>query len=355
MKIKPKETPDRDKSFFDKVLSFPVLFFLAVALAAALFFWWHQRSLEEAVNQQSEFTPNLTEDIAIPEQVNQRPSADLSDDEPDQSGVSSSEPVINDQNLNSTANTTQLSPEVEPHTALTGQEDVSAANYNTPTEAIKIGGKEAQSILEIRCNENAAFIENFFTQLDQQQYLKPYKLTPDSKTYFFKLLQKILDNPPVVSGETDDLYTILQNTAHFFRIMGDTNIIMLKKILGNEKGQFEKIAASFYTLLTSPPCAEKHFNLSIQPSAVYEYAGFFLNTMGGRLYLFRRDSVSRMVISYYSILLIDKANIETYNRHGVEIGNSIDLLINEMETTSNSLTMKETYLNTLYALQEQYQ
>ncbi len=38
------------------------------------------------------------------------------------------------------------------------------------------------------------------------------------------LLQKLLDNPPVVIGETDDLFTLFQNTAHFFRILGKENI-----------------------------------------------------------------------------------------------------------------------------------
>lgn len=355
MKTKPKETPGRDDSFFDKLFSFPVLFFLAVIVVASLFFWWHQKSLEKAVNQHSEFTTNLTEDIAIPEQVNQLSNDSPATDESLQNSDQSIERDNGGQGLASSISSPSLNAENVQEIPLPDQSDAIANGDSQPSESIKPGNKEPQEVMEIRCSENAAFIDNFFTHLDQQQYLKPYTLTPDSKTYFIKLIQKIFDNPPVVSGETDDLYTVLQNTAHFFRIMGNTNIIMLKKILGNEKGQFEKIAASFYNLLTSPSCTKDQFDLSIQPNAVYEYAGFFLNTMGGRLYLFRRDSVSRMVISYYSILLIDRANIENYNKHGVEIGTSIDLLINEMETTSNSLFMKETYLNTLYALQEQYQ
>ena len=198
-------------------------------------------------------------------------------------------------------------------------------------------------------------MEEFFQYLDGQEYLNEFQIEPNSQIYFSALLQKLLDNPPIVSGETDDLFTVLQNTAHFFRIIGNENIRILKTILSNENQRFEEVLANFYRVVNEPLCAKNHFNLHIPDNALYEYAGFFLNTMGGRLYLFRRDSVSRMVISYYSVLLIDKANIAKANTHGIEIATSIDLLIDEMESTSKSLELRDNYLATLYILQEEYQ
>ena len=197
-------------------------------------------------------------------------------------------------------------------------------------------------------------ISNFYRHLDTQEYLKPYQLDAPSEKYFSALLQKVVDNPPIVSGETDDLFSILQNTAHFFRIVGKKNIYTLKAILDREKDSFENVLAEFYKMTSKPEKLKERYGLTIPDNALYDYAGFFLNTMGGRLYLFRRDSISRMAVSYYSILIVDEANNNGTNKHGIDIAPAIDLLISDLENSGSQLRMKDDYLNTLYDLQEKY-
>lgn len=197
-------------------------------------------------------------------------------------------------------------------------------------------------------------INSFYTHLDQQPYIQGFDLKESSKIHFSKLLQKLVDNPPVVLRETDDLFTLLQNTAHFFRILGKDNINILKAILSNEKNSFEQILESFYSLTYQPQYLKKEYSLSIAPDAIIDYAGFFLNTMGGRLYLFRRDSISRMVVSYYAIITIDRANKDGNGGHGIDIRTAILSLTEEIENGGNRLQLKEKYLDTLYDLQEKY-
>ncbi len=360
MKTKRKDREEKNRKNKPFYTSFPFIALLLLTIVALLFFVWHQRSLEQATQQQEIISQDLSNEIAVPEQVGSETNTALT----------SQDTVITNERTDKKAPITKnekLNESVKPPTDITESQikqntatppnnsqslpDESAANVS-PSLPVESQYKPFQNA---RCQETTKFVDEFFHHLDSQQYLKNYQIEPDSKTYFIALMQKTLNNPPVVSGETDDLYTILQNTAHFFRVIGNTNIAILKNILSNEKSQFENIAAEFYSLVTSPACAEHSFDLKISKPALYEYAGFFLNTMGGRLYLFRRDSISRMVISYYSILLIDKANIESFNKHGIELSISIDLLISEMESTTNTLKLKETYLNMLYALQEQYQ
>lgn len=197
-------------------------------------------------------------------------------------------------------------------------------------------------------------IDGFYTHLDQQEYMKQFGLSMPSKVHFSELLQKLMDNPPTVSRETDDLFTLLKNTAHFFRVLGKDNIIILKGILDREKPYVESILKAFYFLIDHPQRLKEEYQLSMPFTSLYDYAGFFLNTMGGRLYLFRRDSTSRMAVSYYAILIIDKANNEGNSGHGIDLVPSIDFLIEEMETGGKKLTMREEYLDTLYDLKEKY-
>jgi hypothetical protein len=209
--------------------------------------------------------------------------------------------------------------------------------------------------LDLSCSELADNVDSFFDTLDSRQYIKDFQLDSPSSVYFPELIQKLVDNPPIVSGETDDLFTILQNTAHFFRIIGKKNILVLKGILDRERATFEQTLFDFYNLTRVPECLKTRFDLEIGQEPLYSYAGFFLNTMGGRLYLFRRDSMSRMVVNFYSILIIEQANREGRNKFGIAIKDAIDNLIIEIESSRIQLQMRDFYLDTLYDLKVKYQ
>lgn len=205
-----------------------------------------------------------------------------------------------------------------------------------------------------QCEDIAAELHRFFSELDNKSYIKTFGLQTSLQIHFIKLIDSLLDNPPTVSRETDDLYTLLTNMAHFFRIIGKDNILLIKSILDRERDVIEDIGLTLYTWITSADCSSDLFSLKAPIDKSYEYAGFFLNTMGGRSYLFRRDSRSRLLVNYYAVLIVDMANTAGINRHGISIPEALPLLINEIET-SNQLIYKELYLDRLYQLLESYQ
>ncbi|MDD3816155.1 MAG: hypothetical protein PHZ02_16090 [Desulfocapsaceae bacterium] len=199
-------------------------------------------------------------------------------------------------------------------------------------------------------------INAFYQNLDQQEYIKAHHLDTTSRIYLTNLLQKILDNPPIVTRETDDLLTILKNSAHFYRILGKDNILLIKEILNQEKDKIEEVMANYALILTEKPDSlGNDLSLKVPENALYEYACFFLNTMGGKLYLARRDSLSRMLVSYYAIQIIHHANLEGKNKYGLQLQPAIDLLTAEIEIGGNPLRYKEAYLDALYDLKEKYQ
>ena len=205
-----------------------------------------------------------------------------------------------------------------------------------------------------QCTGLAGSLLTFFNDLDNKPYIKAFKLEQPCLQLFNELSKKLLANPPVVTRETDDLYTILTNMAHFFRIIGRKNILLMKGILDRESDKIEDVAAELYTWTIVNQCTDERLQMEIPLDKVYEYAGFFLNTMGGRSYLFRRDSRSRLLVNYYAILIIDRANKENMNHYGLDINTMLPRLTREIEST-NQLIYKEDYLDTLYGLQEKYQ
>ncbi len=205
-----------------------------------------------------------------------------------------------------------------------------------------------------QCRQLAGNLHHFFSYLDQQEYLRPFDLKVPSQAYFVALAAKLLNNPPIVSGESNDLYTMLKNMAHFFRVIGRDNILLIKTILDRERDKIEDVAAELYQWTAIGACGNEQFKLNAPLPQLYEYAGFFLNTMGGRSYLFRRDSRSRLLVDYYAILIIDRANSKQLNKYGIDIRPIIPRLIQDIKS-SNQLIYKEKYLDHLYDLQVKYQ
>lgn len=197
-------------------------------------------------------------------------------------------------------------------------------------------------------------LNTFYTHLDSQQYMSEFVLQGTSKEHFTKLIQKLLVNPPIVTRETDNLFSLLKNTAHFFRILGKDNILLLKGILDRERASLEDMLEAFFVLTDTPQLLEYEYGLKVDSNALYDYASFLIHTMGGRLYLFRRDSTSRMAVTYYAILTIDRASIEGNSRHGIDIRPALSSLIEEIENGGKRLKSRDNMLDRLYDLQVKY-
>lgn len=204
----------------------------------------------------------------------------------------------------------------------------------------------------LRVQEAIDNLNNFFVYLDNQEYIQALNLPKNSKETFSALVQKLVDNPPVVSGEADDLFTLLKNTAHFFRVLGENNIILLKEIFVHEADKIEPLAEDLYVILGFPEKLATHYNIQITDTALYEYSSFLMNTMGGRLYMFRRDMEIRMLVSYYSILFVEQAEEKGLNNHGLDVMPFVINLIKEVENHGQRLVMRDTYLERLYEIDQ---
>lgn len=243
----------------------------------------------------------------------------------------------------------------KPHQPEQGQEEEPPlANLSSDAEETTRVIAPQELTPQQECDQLSEKLLPFFKHLDSEPYIKEFKLGQPSLQYFNELTTKLLANPPVVTRESDDLYTILTNMAHFFRIIGHRNILLMKGILDRERDKIEDVAAELYEWTIVGRCTGDTFQMNVPLDQVYEYAGFFLNTMGGRSYLFRRDSRSRLLVNYYAILIVDRANKENMNRHGLDIREIIPRLIQEIEAT-NQLIYKEDYIDKLLDLQEKYQ
>lgn len=230
---------------------------------------------------------------------------------------------------------------------------------STPEEQLTDTGTTASSQTNLQDDTAATTavdeLNAFFTYLDKQSYIQALELPENTKNTFSTLVQELVVNPPVITGEADDLYTLLKNTAHFFRIIGGKNIQLLKAVAVNESAKLETLATHLFVVFNSPAVLEENFNVTLSETALYDYSCFLLNTMGGRLYMFRRDIELRMLVNYYSLLFADLAEKKGLNSHGINLKPFITGLIDEIEKHGQNLTMHDKYLKNLYLLEQERQ
>jgi len=195
-------------------------------------------------------------------------------------------------------------------------------------------------------------IKAFFAYLDEQDYVKEYKMQGGTYDEFQQAVKKLSANPPNTTSETASLYNLYRNMAHFYRVLGKKRVNLIKDILQNEGEIIESVMQTFYlwaTYKTDDKAA------SGQPSlkSMYEYSAFFLNTLAGRSYLLRRDSKIRILTGYYSVLILDRANEEQLNSGGLDIRPHIKSLLNDLQTQTGLIHQKE-YISELEKLSDKY-
>jgi len=195
-------------------------------------------------------------------------------------------------------------------------------------------------------------IKAFFTYLDEQEYVQAYELPGGTYPQFQQALKKLSENLPNTTSETASLYNLYRNMAHFFRVLGKKRVNLIKDILQNENQIIESAMQTFYLWATYKT---EDSVKSGQPSlkTLYEYSGFFLNTLAGRSYLLRRDSKIRILTTYYSVLILDQANDEQLNSGGLDIRPYIKSSLNDFQTQAGFINQKQ-YILELEKLAEKY-
>jgi len=233
------------------------------------------------------------------------------------------------------------------HQAMPSKSDLTNAfGAAKPADAIKADAAD--------CNQLTSQMVAFFQYLDSKSYLIwPGVNNMRAEEFFEEIYKRLAANPPINVGEMEDLTGLVRNVTHFYRLLGKDRIELIKEILSSEAAVTEPAMAVSFAWLTSCNSVRA---VKDQPNlnALYPYASFFLNTLGGRSYLLRRDSKLRMLISYYALLVIDMANDAKINSYGLDIRPHLHYLFFDINT-QKGLMYRERYLTKLATLKDKYQ
>ncbi len=162
-------------------------------------------------------------------------------------------------------------------------------------------------------------ILSFFAYLDEQAYVKAYELEGGTYHQYTLAVGQLAKSRPLVSGEQDSLYTMVRNVAHFYRTLGKKRVSMVRDVMTRENEIMESVMRMFFLWYSLDYGENEKIKGRPALPTLYQYAGYFLNTLGGRSYLMRRDPKVRNLTYYYCVLILDRANEAQVNSAGIDI------------------------------------
>lgn len=208
--------------------------------------------------------------------------------------------------------------------------------------------------LEDECARLEQDVRDFFRYLDGQTYVQEAIGDTEAWTVFTRALAKLSEQPPLPAGEGLDPALLAKNIYHLYRTLDDGEILFARKVIRHEADTLELNLDVFYRWLTlGDRCPDPD---GVRPSqeVLYRYAGFFMNTIGGRAYLFRRPSRLRLLVSYYAILILHRADREGRNRYGIDVAPMVEQVKEDM-ARYDSYYYLPSYLKRLEAVEAYYQ
>jgi len=218
-------------------------------------------------------------------------------------------------------------------------------------------GVVRKKISDFKVQPDLADIEHriraFFSYLDEQPYVQAYGLDGGTYLQYQVAINKLSSNPPAIVGEMQSLYSMARNVAHLYRAMGKKPLHLTREILQNETEVIEPVMATFYRWYTINDGRRPGLGGRPSPKIMYDYAGFLLNTLGGRSYLLRRSPKVRTLITYYCVLVLDRANDEGLNINGIDIRPYIKSSLMEVKNQIGLIYQKE-YIAKLSELKLKY-
>ncbi len=196
-------------------------------------------------------------------------------------------------------------------------------------------------------------LREFFQFLDKKNYIQHLEEGVKTHDRFKTMIRKLSSRPPIPAGEGIDSVIMTKNIYHIFRALGKKDLRLIKEVLRNERDTLEMNFDLFFRwLMLGDRCPDPE---DIRPplEILYQYAGFFLNTIGGRSYLFRRQAPVRLLVSYYCLLIIHEADKKGLNSYGLDIFPELSSLQYEMALYSDFLFQHE-YLRQIEDMSNYY-
>jgi hypothetical protein len=249
-----------------------------------------------------------------------------------------------------------VSPPSQTKTVLEDKKKGYDIKKESTTEEAEIPLTEGQTVGESQ-PEGDPYVQmekemgEYFTYLDGREYIRNLLSKTDIYSKFKKIARKLAANPPTPGGESK--VVMAKNVTHFYRVLGKDDLLLIKEIIANEQKSLEFDMKMFYRWVTLGSNYPNPENVRPSDDVLYRYAGFLLDTIGGRAYLFRRTVGLRLLVSYYCVLIIYDADKAGKNTYGIDVLPNINTLREEISNYPD-FRFNQEYIDQLTNIENYY-
>jgi hypothetical protein len=173
---------------------------------------------------------------------------------------------------------------------------------------------EAGSCADLR-SETEALCE----LLDSRPYLREASLQGGACALLSAAGSALAARPPAAAGELRDLEVFLANVFHFFRVLGEDRIHLMRRALREEEALAEPLAFHLFRWAASRPRCGEGAERALSSPVLYDYGVFLLRTMGGQAYLRRRAPRVEALTTFYALVLLDDAVRRGHDPEGIDL------------------------------------
>lgn len=206
---------------------------------------------------------------------------------------------------------------------------------------------------EEMCSKVEKDVADLLDYVSGKDYFKHLAGDGNAAARFRKVLERLSARPPIPGGEGVDSSIVINNIYYLFRTLQKEDLRLIKEFLANEGEGLELDLSLLYRWLMLEEACGKDKTLRPSFDLLYQMAGFFLNTIGGRAYLARRPANVRALATYYCVLILHEANKRGRNSYGIDILPQIALLKDEL-AGAKALTLEEEYMREIASLESYY-
>jgi hypothetical protein len=206
---------------------------------------------------------------------------------------------------------------------------------------------------QLKCEELEASLRAFCDALTRSEIWRAHQVPQDSWRFFVDVLDTMAQRLPATGGISHQPQVIVEHSYYLYRLLGKKRLEVLRDLMKYEADVAEPLMGVLYRWLMVGRGCDGSQKQPQQFKVMYQYACFFLNTLGGQAYLMRRESRIRLLTAYYATLIVHEATVRGVNESGLDVRFFLPLLFNEIEGR-NDLSHADEYLKTLSNLRAYY-
>ncbi len=160
--------------------------------------------------------------------------------------------------------------------------------------------------------------------LDDREYVREWNLPGGVYGLITGAARDLAENRPVVTGELRRFDLLLGNVSHLYLTLGRSRVDRILTLVRREPDMVEPLALQFFRWLQVRGQCARPEDRAPSFRAQYEYAAFFLHTLGGQAYLRRRPARWEALGGFYAVWILDRAIREKRNLYGFLIGKDLE-------------------------------